>query len=92
MRTAMLQARVTPEVKQAGEFVLRRIGLNLTEAMELFLRRVIVDQKLPFEVVALDDAVLAAVTKASDAHLRGEQAAILLGKKSKQPKSRQKRE
>ena len=55
-RTAMLQARVSPEIKYASENVLRRIGLNLTEAMELFLRRMIVDQKIPFEVVALDNA------------------------------------
>jgi DNA-damage-inducible protein J len=53
-RTAILQARVSPEVKHASEQVLHRIGLNMTEALELFLRRVIVDQRIPFEVVALD--------------------------------------
>ena len=65
MRSAMLQARVTPEVKQASEYILRQIGLNMTEAMELFLRRVIVDRKLPFEVIALDDATLASATQIS---------------------------
>ena len=49
MRSAILQARVRPEIKFAGE-LLRSIGLTMTEAMELFLRRLIVDQKLPFEV------------------------------------------
>jgi DNA-damage-inducible protein J len=63
-RTATLQARVCPEIKFASEDVLRRIGLNLTEAMELFLRRVIIDQKLPFEVAALDHATLTALTTA----------------------------
>ncbi len=58
--------RVTPEVKVASEDVLRRIGLNMTEAMELFLRRVIVDQKLPFEVVALDDTLLATTVRAAE--------------------------
>jgi len=57
-RSAMLQARVYPEIKHASERVLSRIGLNMSEAMELFLRRVIVDEKLPFEVVALDEIVL----------------------------------
>ena len=66
MRTALLQARVTPDVKLASEHVLRQIGLNMTEAMELFLRRVIIDQRIPFEVIALDDATLAsAATKAT---------------------------
>ena len=55
-RTAMLQIRVTPAIKRASEAILRRIGLNMTEAVELFLRRMIVDQKLPFEVVAIGDA------------------------------------
>jgi addiction module RelB/DinJ family antitoxin len=52
----MLQMRVTPEVKLASEHVLRRIGLNLTEATELFLHRMIIDQRIPFEVVAFDTA------------------------------------
>jgi addiction module RelB/DinJ family antitoxin len=56
VRSAMLQMRVTPEIKFATEHVLRRIGLNLTEATELFFRRMIIDQRLPFDVVALDNA------------------------------------
>jgi len=61
IRSAMLQMRVSPGVKSASEQVFWRIGLNMTEAMELFLRRVIVDQKLPFEVVALDEATMARI-------------------------------
>jgi addiction module RelB/DinJ family antitoxin len=56
IRSAMLQMRVAPEIKLASEHVLRRIGLNLTEAAELFLRRMIIDQRIPFEVVAFDNA------------------------------------
>lgn len=56
IRSAMLQMRVSPEIKFASEHVLRRIGLNITEATELFLRRMIIDQRLPFEVVAFDNA------------------------------------
>ena len=56
VRSAMLQMRVSPEIKLASEHVLRRIGLNLTEATELFLRRMIIDQRIPFEVIAVDNA------------------------------------
>jgi addiction module RelB/DinJ family antitoxin len=56
VRSAMLQMRVAPEIKLATEHVLRRIGLNLTEATELFLRRMIIEQRLPFDVVAFDNA------------------------------------
>ena len=55
IRSAMLQMRVAPEIKLASEHVLRRIGLNLTEATELFLRRMIIEQRIPFEVAALDN-------------------------------------
>jgi len=57
IRSAMLQMRVSPEIKLASEHVLRRIGLNLTEATELFLRRMIIDQRIPFDVVAIDNSI-----------------------------------
>ena len=59
IRSAMLQTRVTPEIKYASEHVLHRLGLNMTEAIELFLRRMVIDQRLPFEVVAFDNATYA---------------------------------
>jgi addiction module RelB/DinJ family antitoxin len=57
-RTATVQARVFPAIKEASERVLSRIGLNMSEAMELFLRRIIVDERIPFDVVALDATYL----------------------------------
>jgi addiction module RelB/DinJ family antitoxin len=54
VRSATLQMRVTPAIKHASEQVLRRIGMSMTEAMELFLRRLIVDQRMPFDIVAID--------------------------------------
>jgi addiction module RelB/DinJ family antitoxin len=56
IRSSMISIRVTPGVKHATEEVLHRIGLNVTEATELFFRRLIIDQRIPFEVVAFDDA------------------------------------
>lgn len=57
-RSAILQARVSPEIKYASEKVLRRLGLNMTEVLEMFLRRVVIDQRIPFDVVALSDSQL----------------------------------
>ena len=53
-RSATIQVRVAPMVKVASEQVLWRIGLNMSEAVELFLRRVITDERIPFDVVALE--------------------------------------
>jgi len=55
-RTATIQVRVVPIVKKASEEVLWSMGLNMSEAVELFLRRVIIDQRIPFEVAALEPA------------------------------------
>jgi DNA-damage-inducible protein J len=69
-RSAIIQARVRPEIKLAGEQVLRSLGLTMTEAMELFLRRLIVDQKMPFEVIAFDEATFATVMHSWEANKR----------------------
>lgn len=53
-RSVTIQVRVVPAIKKGSERVLERIGLNMSEAIELFLRRLIVDERLPFEVVALE--------------------------------------
>jgi addiction module RelB/DinJ family antitoxin len=50
----MLNMRVTPEIKFASERVLHQIGMSMTEAVEIFLRRMIVDQRIPFQVAAID--------------------------------------
>jgi addiction module RelB/DinJ family antitoxin len=52
-KSATIQIRVMPFVKAASERILLRIGLNMSEAVELFLRRMIIDQRIPFDVVAL---------------------------------------
>ena len=55
-RSAMLQMRVTPGVKHAAEEVLDRLGLSMTAAVEMFLHRMVIDQRIPFEIVAFDPA------------------------------------
>ena len=71
IRSALLQMRVTPGVKHAAEEVLHRLGFTMTEAIELFLRRVIVDQKIPFEIVAFDQATYKRVVEDWPAQAQG---------------------
>jgi addiction module RelB/DinJ family antitoxin len=59
-KSATIQLRVMPLVKRASEQVLWRIGLNMSEAVELFLRRVIVDERIPFDVIALEPSKIGA--------------------------------
>jgi addiction module RelB/DinJ family antitoxin len=70
LRSATLQMRVPPLLKYASEQVLQRIGLSMTEAVELFLRRTIQDEKLPFEIVALDETRLAEIVQEYERQLK----------------------
>ena len=90
-RSAIIQARVRPEIKFAGEQVLRHIGLTMTEAMELFLRRLIVDQKMPFEVAALDEVTFATIAGSWNASKRMNSIDISVDG-SDRPRRRQKNE
>ena len=63
----------------------------MTEAMELFLRRLIVDQKLPFEVVALDDGTLTTIVSSWEARSKEKSIDLGIGK-PKRSRARQKRE
>jgi addiction module RelB/DinJ family antitoxin len=65
------QIRVTSAVKYASEQIFHRIGLSMTEAVELFLRRAILEEKLPFEVVALNEARLEQIAEDYERQLEG---------------------
>jgi addiction module RelB/DinJ family antitoxin len=54
IRSAMLQMRVTPHIRLALDNVLERLGLNITEVTEMFYRRMIIDQRIPFDIAAID--------------------------------------
>ena len=49
-KTAMVRARVKPELKDQAESVFRRLGLNATQAITMFYKQVELRGGLPFEV------------------------------------------
>jgi len=50
MLTTEIRSRIEPELKEEAQDVLNRVGLNISDAIRLFLRQVIVAKGLPFEV------------------------------------------
>lgn len=54
-KTATLNLRIDPEVKQSAELVLGRLGLSTSTAVDMFLRQVALTGSIPFRV-ALPDA------------------------------------
>ncbi|HYN74378.1 MAG TPA: type II toxin-antitoxin system RelB/DinJ family antitoxin [Candidatus Methanoperedens sp.] len=49
-KTATIHARTEPELKTKAEAILKELGMNYTEAINLFLRQVTLRKGLPFDV------------------------------------------
>lgn len=49
-RTSSVFARVEPEIKDQAEAVLEQLGITMSNAVDMFLRQVIFQKGIPFEV------------------------------------------
>ena len=49
-KTNTLHIRVKPDVKQKAEETLNDLGLSITEAINVFLNQVILNDGIPFEI------------------------------------------
>jgi DNA-damage-inducible protein J len=50
-KTAMVRARVKPDLKDNAERIFERLGLNATQAITMFYKQVELRDGLPFDVV-----------------------------------------
>ena len=50
-KTAVVRARLEPDLKNHAESVFHRLGLNATQAITIFYRQVELRDGLPFDVV-----------------------------------------
>ena len=55
-KTAMIRARIEPSVKEAVEEIFEHLGLNTTEAINLFYYQVILHKGLPFDITVPNKA------------------------------------
>lgn len=49
-KTAMIRARTEPKLKEQAETIFDELGLNQTDAINLFYRQVVLQNGLPFPV------------------------------------------
>ena len=49
-KTDILHIRIEPSVKQRSEETLKDLGLSITEAINVFLNQVILNDGIPFEI------------------------------------------
>ena len=65
-KTAMVRARVEPDLKQHAETIFQRLGINATQAITMFYKQVELREALPFEV-AIPTPATAKTFQATDA-------------------------
>lgn len=49
-KTASVFTRVEPEIKTQAEQVLDRLGISMSNAVDMFLRQVVLQKGIPFEM------------------------------------------
>ena len=65
-QTSMLHVRVDDETKEKATEALNAMGLSVSDAVRLFLRRVVADQAIPFEIRVPNAETRAAMAEADD--------------------------
>ena len=65
-KTAMIRARVEPELKREAEEYFSALGMSTTEAITLFYKQVTVHRGLPFAVRMPNDETIEALQHARD--------------------------
>jgi DNA-damage-inducible protein J len=58
-RTANVFARVEPQIKEQAEQVLNQLGIPMSNAIGLFLRQIILQRGIPFEIKLSDEKPVA---------------------------------
>src|SRR5450631_2115461 len=64
LKTTDVRSRIEPDLKDRASEVLAACGLNLSDAIRLFLRQVVVQEGLPFEVKTPNATTIAAMKEA----------------------------
>lgn len=64
MKSAEIRSRIEPDLKEGATRVLADCGLNLSDAIRLFLRQVVVNNGLPFEIKVPNATTRAAMEEA----------------------------
>ena len=65
-KTAMTHARLTPEIKEKAETILKELGISISAAYEMFYRQIIAHQGIPFDLRLPNKNTLQAMKDARD--------------------------
>lgn len=66
MSSTMVHVRIDETIKQQASETLQAMGLSLSDAVRVFLTRVVADKQIPFDLRAPNSDTLAAMKEADE--------------------------
>lgn len=69
LKIAEIRSRIEPDLKENATRILASCGLNVSDAVRLFLRQVVAQNGLPFEVKSPNAITRAAMEEANSGNL-----------------------
>lgn len=54
-KSANVFARIDPDIKIQAENILKQLGIPMSTAIEIYLRQIVLQRKIPFEMKLLED-------------------------------------
>jgi DNA-damage-inducible protein J len=70
LKSKMLHIRIDESLRQEAEQTLKVIGMSISDAMRLFLHRVVIEQRLPLTLDVPNADTIAAIEEARSGHLK----------------------
>jgi len=69
-KSAIVQARMEPQLKEKADAILAQLGLNATTAITLFYTQVVQQRGIPLELKVANEETLAAIRELRDPEAR----------------------
>jgi DNA-damage-inducible protein J len=69
MKTAAINARIAPDLKEDVESILARLGVTTTQAITMYFEQIRMNKGLPFSVRIPNDETLRAIREAEAGEL-----------------------
>ena len=64
LKTTDVRSRIEPDLKESAASILAQCGLRLSDGIRLFLRQVVAQRGVPFDVKVPNDETIAAMLEA----------------------------
>ena len=65
-KTAIIQARVDPEVKNKAQNIFHKLNISMSEAISLFLTQVTLNKGIPFEIKIPNELTTKTLSKSEE--------------------------